>query len=129
MTKPRAHARNDYRQFPPEYIEVLQRFDQMGSIRFGPMTERQANTMRREWHRYIGFLRNAPSDDDFARSLYTIATNMVWSVYLEPDMSSPTGRAAVLDGNCFMLEAYLNPIVATMRGNACPVSQQKEPTQ
>lgn len=112
----RRSERHDYRHFPPEYTELLTRFDHTGSIRFGPMTERRANAMRREWYRYTSFLRNAPTDDDYARSLYAIAANMVWSVSLDTVfMVEPPDSDIEGERDAYFLNAYLNPIVAAMR--------------
>jgi hypothetical protein len=105
--KQRRNERTDYRHFPPEYVDLLQRFKSAGSIRFGPMSERQANAMRREWYRYASFLRNADPTDDYARDLSAIATNMVWSVGPQ-DVDHPAD-------DDYFLNAYLNPIVAAMR--------------
>jgi hypothetical protein len=134
MTRKR-NERSDYRHFPPEYVELLQRFDRTGSIRFGPMTERQANSMRREWYRYASFLRNADPTDDYARSLSAIAANMVWSV--GRDHASQDKKVSILgmpvivrntdpDADDYFLNAYLNPIVAAVRRTTHAITEVKD---
>jgi hypothetical protein len=111
MTRKRRIERTDYRHFPVEYIDILQRFSRTGTYRAGPMTRRQANAMRREWYHYVSYLRNAPPDDDYARDLATIAGNMVWS--------GPNPDPVFIDGTCpddaYFLDVYLNPLVAGIR--------------
>lgn len=66
----RRSSRRDYRNFPPEYFALLERYERTrAAIRLGPMTRAQANTLRRELYRWKMYLTNADPSDEFAASL------------------------------------------------------------
>jgi hypothetical protein len=74
MPRPRADARRDYRHFPQEYQELIERFALGGEQTLGPMTLSEARSSVRDLNRYKGFLMRAVTEerDSFAKELLDI---------------------------------------------------------
>lgn len=93
-----------YTDFPDDYAALLDKFALSQHIVMGPLLKRDALALQFQLHRYFGFLRQAPPDDEYARSLATIAKTMTCS-HIPCDN----------DPNMVMLDWHLNPVTAYMR--------------
>jgi hypothetical protein len=105
-TKLRKSARKDFKHFPVEYFELLERHRDGALARLGPMTRRQAQAGRMDLYRFFGFLRDAYKEDPTARIYSDIARSLTLTV--EP--AEPAyGR------DMYFIVLSTNPIVAAMK--------------
>lgn len=132
MPRSRSDARHDYRHFPPAYTELLLEFSRNYYARIGPMTLREATTARRDLTRFFGFLRNAPPDDEHARMLTDIATEVVCRIV--PSAQEANRRAegprpsvvGVNTGDCY-LTLTRNPITRALASSTQDNSRRTPP--
>lgn len=104
MKRRRPEQRLDYHHFPSEYFTLLTQFQATGHYSFSGLTLRECRALQKDVYRFFGFLRNAPVDDDYARTWAEIADTMKCR-YL-PLADNPS---------LYTIEWYLNPIVRLVR--------------
>lgn len=93
-----------YTDFPDQYADLLTRFARDKHITMGPMPKRSALALQFQLHRWFGFLRQAPPDDEYAHSLTAIAKTMQCS-----------RLASLNDPNMVTLDWHLDPVTQFMQ--------------
>lgn len=108
----RRDARRDYRHFPPEYSELLFRFDASGSAAIGPMSLRDAKHAVRDLYRFKMFLTSGADtdpDDEHCRDLLNIFATCILSVEPASVASGPDNALT------HIVVLRRNPVVAAVR--------------
>lgn len=75
MTRP--PQRSDYRHFPQEYFDLLDRFEREGVVSITGITRKEAISMRNGLYYFFNFLRKSYDSDEYARQYSDIARKAV----------------------------------------------------
>lgn len=122
----RSGSRRDYRHFPSEYAELIQRFDRDGHASLPNLTKAEAQASVRDLYRFRMYLSealDADSEDVYARALFNMFNSITLKVVgprcQRPAQCTDAGfgpkQCSLCSDTGYSVNFTRNPIVAAVR--------------